>query len=110
MNLFNYHSSHNIKEFIRLRVLTIDDFSDLFDGERRGFPVKTQTKRYLILCLMVVIITLVSVGEGFINLTNHYFVSGEVIEYVPPDGDPANSICISPTDFGPGIGTTTLLP
>ena len=108
--LFNLPFLAQYQEFIGNRVLTIDDFSDLFDGERRGFPVKTQTKDIFNIMFDGSDPALVSVGEGFVNLTNHYFVSGEVVEYVPPDGDPANSICISPTDFGPGIGTTTLLP
>ena len=108
--LFNLPFLAKYQEFIGNRVLTIDDFSELFDSSERGFPIKTQTNDVFSIMFDGSDATNVSVGEGTLNLKNHYFVSGEVVEYVPPDGNAANSICISATDFGPGIGTTTLLP
>ena len=108
--LFNLPFLAKYQEFIGNRVLTIDDFSELFDGDRRGFPIQTQNNDIFNIVFDGSDAAKVSVGEGTLNMLNHYFVSGEVVEYIPPDNNPANSICISATDFGPGIGTTTLLP
>ena len=108
--LFNLPFLARYQEFIGNRVLTIDDFSDQFDGNTRGFEIKTSNNSVFEIVFDGSDSQLVDLGTNEINLNNHYFVSGEVIEYVPPGNDPANSILITPTDFGPGIGTTTVLP
>jgi len=98
------------QEFIGNRVLPIDDFSAQFNGVQRNFglfcagdPIFEQT-------FDGSSDAIVDVNEQSINLVNHYFVSGEEIEYIPPNNDFANAIVIDSTDFGPGIGTTTKLP
>jgi len=98
------------QEFIGNRVLPIDDFSVDFDGTKRDFglfcagdPIFEQT-------FDGSDTSIVDVNEQSVNLFNHYFVSGEKIEYIPHGNDFANAINIDPTDFGPGIGTTTKLP
>ena len=108
--LFNLPFLARYQEFIGNRVLTIDDFSDEFNGSKRDFEIFTSNNSVFQIEFNGSDSTKVVPGEGTINLTNHYFVSGEVVEYIPPNNDPANAINITPTDFGPGIGTTTLLP
>ena len=105
-----YHSWQDIKNLLVTEYLTIDDFSDEFNGSKRDFEIFTDNKSVFQIEFNGSDNTRVVPGEGTINLTNHYFVSGEVVEYIPPNNDPANAINITPTDFGPGIGTTTLLP
>ena len=108
--LFNLPFLARYQEFIGNRVLTIDDFSDQFDGVQRGFELFTDTNPIFEIEFDGGDIANIAVGEGTINVTNHYFVSGELIEYIPPGNNKANSIQIQETDFGVGIGTTTLLP
>ena len=108
--LFNLPFLAKYQEFIGNRVLTIDDFSDQFNGENRGFELFTDNNPIFEIEFNGSDPNRISVGEGSIDVTNHYFVSGELIEYVPPGNNPANSIQIQETDFGVGIGTTTLLP
>jgi len=108
--LFNLPFLAQYQEFIGNRVLTIDNFSDQFNGVTRNFPIFTKGDSVFQIEFDGSSNAIVSPGEGTIDLNNHFFVSGEVVEYVPPGNDPANSITITPTDFGPGIGTTSLLP
>ena len=108
--LFNLPFLAKYQEFIGNRVLTIDDFSDQFDGDKRGFEIFEDKKPVFEIEFDGSDATLIGVGEGTINVTNHYFVSGELIEYIPPNNDRANAIQIQETDFGVGIGTTSLLP
>ncbi len=108
--LFNLPFLAKYQEFIGNRVLPIDDFSDQFNGEQRGFELFTKNQPIFEIEFNGSDSTLIGVGEGTINVNNHYFVSGELIEYFPPGNDKANSIQIQETDFGVGIGTTTLLP
>ena len=108
--LFNLPFLAKYQEFIGNRVLTIDDFSDQFNGVQRGFELFTDNNPIFEIEFDGGDIANIGVGEGTINVTNHYFVSGELIEYVPPGNNKANSIQIQETDFGVGIGTTTLLP
>ena len=108
--LFNLPFLAKYQEFIGNRVLTIDDFSDQFNGVQRGFELFTDNNPIFEIEFDGSDIANIGVGEGTINVTNHYFVSGELIEYVPPGNNKANSIQIQETDFGVGIGTTTLLP
>ena len=99
------------QEFIGNRVLTVDDFSDKFDGNTRGFSLTSGN--YPIFEVEADAsdsVNVISFAEGTINLINHFFVSGEEIEYIPPNNDFNNAIQISSADFGPGIGTTTILP
>lgn len=108
--LFNLPFLATYQEFIGNRVLTIDDFSDQFNGDKRNFEILNDNNPVFEVVFDGSDTNKVSFAEATLNLTNHYFVSGEVVEYVPPDNNPANSIQIAETDFGPGIGTTTLLP
>ena len=108
--LFNLPFLAQYQEFIGNRVLTIDDFSDQFNGVNRGFSIFTDGDPVFQIEFNGSSNEIVSPGEGTINLINHFFVSGEVVEYIPPDNNPANAINITPTDFGPGIGTTSKLP
>jgi hypothetical protein len=108
--LFNLPFLAQYQEFIGNRVLTIDDFSDQFDGEKRGFELFTDNNPIFEIEFDGSDSNRISVGEGTINITNHYFVSGELIEYIPPGNNRANAIQIQETDFGVGIGTTSLLP
>jgi hypothetical protein len=108
--LFNLPFLAQYQEFIGNRVLTVDDFSDQFNGVQRGFELKSGNYPIFEVVFDGSDSNLVSFADGTINLTNHYFVSGEEIEYIPPNNDFTNAIKITPTDFGPGIGTTSLLP
>jgi len=108
--LFNLPFLAQYQEFIGNRVLAIDDFSDQFNGVNRGFELKTQNQTIFENIFNGSDSTIISQAEGSINLKNHFFVSGEEVEYIPPDNDFANAIQISPSDFGPGIGTTSRLP
>jgi hypothetical protein len=100
--LFNLPFLAKYQEFIGNRVLTIDDFSDQFDGDKRGFEIFEDKKPVFEIEFNGSDPALIGVGEGTINVTNHYFVSGELIEYVPPNNDRANAIQIQETDFGVG--------
>lgn len=108
--LFNLPFLAQYQEFIGNRVLPVDDFSDQFNGEKRDFTLFSDGNKVFEITFNGGDSSKVSVGEGTIDITNHYFVSGELIEYVPPGNDFANAIQITPTDFGPGIGTTSFLP
>lgn len=108
--LFNLPFLAQYQEFIGNRVLTVDDFSDEFNSQKRNFDLYTNNTPIFEIIFDGSQALNVSIGEGTINLTNHYFVSGELIEYIPPNNDFANAIQIAETDFGPGIGTTTFLP
>ena len=108
--LFNLPFLAKYQEFIGNRVLTIDDFSDQFNGDKRGFEIFESNNPVFEIEFDGSNAALIGVGEGTINVTNHYFVSGELIEYIPPNNDRANAIQIQETDFGVGIGTTSLLP
>lgn len=108
--LFNLPFLAKYQEFIGNRVLAIDDFSDQFNGQQRGFELFSDNNPIFEIEFNGSDSSLIGVGEGTINVKNHYFVSGELIEYIPPGNNPANSIQIQETDFGVGIGTTTLLP
>ncbi len=108
--LFNLPFLATYQEFIGNRVLAIDDFSDQFNGVQRGFGLFSGGNPVFEVVFDGSDSTKVSFAEATLNLSNHYFVSGEVVEYIPPDNNPANSIQIGAADFGPGIGTTTLLP
>lgn len=98
------------QEFIGNRVLPIDDFSDDFDGEQRSFGLFCQTQPIFDITFDGSDSSIVNVSEESFNLGNHYFVTGEEIDYIPPGNDFSKAIDIDPTDFGPGIGTTTKLP
>jgi len=108
--LFNLPFLAQYQEFIGNRVLAIDDFSDQFNGVKRDFEIFSDNNKVFEITFDGSSAAKVSVGEGTLDITNHYFVSGELIEYVPPGNDFANAIQISLTDFGPGIGTTSFLP
>lgn len=108
--LFNLPFLAQYQEFIGNRVLAIDDFSSQFDGVERGFELKTNNFPVFEVSFDGSDSTLVSFSDNSINLLNHYFVSGEEIEYIPPENDFTKAIQIIPSDFGPGIGTTTFLP
>ena len=98
------------QEFIGNRVLSIDDFSVDFDGKKRDFGLFCDGDPIFEQSFDGSDDTIVDLSEESVNLGNHYFVSGEEIEYIPPGNDFANAIDIVATDFGPGIGTTTKLP
>ena len=108
--LFNLPFLAKYQEFIGNRVLAIDDFSDQFNGVKRDFELFTEGKPIFEIEFDGSDSTLISPGEGTINIANHYFVSGELVDYIPPNNDRSNAIRIAETDFGPGIGTTSLLP
>ena len=108
--LFNLPFLAQYQEFIGNRVLTVDDFSDQFNGVQRGFELKSGNYPIFDVVFNGSDSNLVSILDQTINLTNHFFVSGEEIEYIPPNNDFANAITIAPTDFGAGIGTTSFLP
>jgi len=108
--LFNLPFLAQYQEFIGNRVLAVDDFSDQFNGEKRDFELFSDGNKVFEIEFSGNDATKISVGEGTIDITNHYFVSGELVQYIPPNNDFANAIQITPTDFGPGIGTTSLLP
>ena len=108
--LFNLPFLAQYQEFIGNRVLSVDDFSDQFNGVNRSFDLKTNNQTIFESKFDGSDSIIVSQVDGTLNLNNHFFVSGEEVEYIPPNNDFANAIQISPSDFGPGIGTTSRLP
>lgn len=109
--LFTLPFLSQYQEFIGNRVLTIDDFSDQFNSIERGFELKTNRKPIFEVTFDATdSVNIISLVDSSINLSNHFFVSGEEVEYIPPNNNFANAIKINPTDFGPGIGTTSVLP
>ena len=108
--LFNLPFLAQYQEFIGNRVLTIDDFSDEFNGVNRGFGLKSGGFPIFEVSFNGSDSTKLEFDDGTINLGNHFFVSGEEVEYIPPNNDFANAIKIASSDFGSGIGVTNLLP
>jgi len=109
--LFNLPFLAQYQEFIGNRVLTVDDFSEEFNGVKRDFELKSNNSSiFEVIFDATDNVNIISFVDGSINLNNHFFVSGEEIEYVPPNNNFVNAIKIEPTDFGPGIGTTSILP
>ena len=108
--LFNLPFLAQYQEFIGNRVLTIDDFSDQFNGITRGFPLKSGGFPIFEVVFNGADSTKLDLADGAIDLGNHFFVSGEEVEYIPPNNDFTNAIKITPSDFGPGIGVTNILP
>lgn len=108
--LFNLPFLAQYQEFIGNRVLTIDDFSDQFNGVNRGFNLNSGGFPIFEVIFNGSDATKLDLADGTIDLGNHFFVSGEEIEYIPPNNNFANAIKISPSDFGPGIGVTNTLP
>ena len=108
--LFNLPFLAKYQEFTGNRVLPIDDFSDKFNGVKRDFELTSNNSKIFQVNFDGTDTNKVSVGENSFNLSNHYFVTGEEIEYIPHNNNFANAIKIEPSNFGPGIGTTTLLP
>jgi hypothetical protein len=108
--LFNLPFLARYQEFIGNRVLPIDDISDQFNGTNRQFEIRSGGYKVFENIFDGSDGNLISFADSTINLRNHYFVSGEEIEYIPPSNDFSNAIQIEPSDFGPGIGTTTFLP
>ena len=97
------------QEFIGNRVLKIDDISDQFDNESRSFDLYSNNYPIFKVVFNGSDPNIVDLADASVNLINHYFVSGEEIEYIPPDNDFNNAIEIVPT-FITGIGVTTKLP
>ena len=88
--------------------------SDDFDGEQRSFGLFCQTQPIFDITFDGSDSSIVNVSEESFNLGNHYFVTGEEIDYIPPGNDFSKAIDIDPTDFGPGIGnnykTSRIIP
>ncbi len=97
------------QEFIGNRVLKIDDISENFNGNNRSFDLYSNRFPIFKIEFFGNDSSIISTADNTINLGNHYFVSGEEIEYIPPNNDYSNAIQISPTVF-PGIGLTSRLP
>ena len=107
--LFNLPFLAKYQEFIGNRVLTIDDFSDQFNGVQRGFELFTDNNPIfeiefdgsdiatlvLVKAQLMSPITILSV----VNLLST-FHQATISKFIQ----------IQETDFGVGIGTTTLLP
>jgi hypothetical protein len=107
--LFNLPFLAEYQEFIGNRVLTIDDISENFDGNSTSFELYEKNNPIFSIPFDASNSDTVLLSQNNINLTNHYFVTGEEVEYIPHNGDPNNSIQISPIDW-PGIGVTSRLP
>jgi hypothetical protein len=97
------------QEFIGNRVLKIDDISSQFNNDQRSFNLYSNNYPIFKVEFNGSDPNIVDLADASINLINHYFVSGEEIEYIPPDNDFNNAIEIVPTVIT-GIGTTTKLP
>lgn len=89
---------------INNRVLTIDDISSTFDGIQNGFDLKYKGLNIFERTFDGSNSNVVDLSEDFITIENHFFVTGEEIEYNSP-----TPIGISPTNI-PGIGVTDILP
>lgn len=96
-------------EFIGNRVLNVDDVSSQFNNVNRRFPITSNRYPIFRIDLNGSDSNIVSVNDNLIRLQNHYFVSGEEIEYIPHNNDIANAIGIAATVI-PGIGLTDKLP
>ena len=107
--LFNLPFLAEYREFIGNRVLTIDDISDEFDSNKKSFNLFEKNNPIFEIEFDATDSNTILTSENNINLKNHFFVSGEEVEYVPHNGDPNNGIQISPINW-PGIGITSRLP
>jgi len=107
--LFNLPFLAEYREFIGNRVLTIDDISDQFDSNTKSFGIFEKNNPIFEVEFDGTDSNVVLVDQNNINLGNHYFVSGEEVEYIPHDENPNNGIQISPINW-PGIGITSRLP
>jgi hypothetical protein len=97
------------QEFIGNRVLKIDDISNQFDNNTRSFDLYSNNYPIFKVQFNASDPNIVDLADASVNLINHYFVSGEEVEYIPQDNDFNNAIEIVPT-FISGIGVTTKLP
>lgn len=96
-------------EFIGNRVLVIDDVSSEFNDQKTQFPLKHKGSFIFSKEFDATIGSVVGLVDNTISLPNHFFVTGEEIEYIPFNNDPSNSIGIG-TTFFVGVGTTSKLP
>jgi len=107
--LFNLPFLAEYREFIGNRVLTIDDISDQFDSNKKSFELFEKNNPIFEVSFDATDSNTVLLSQNNINLGNHFFVSGEEVEYIPHNQDPNNGIQIAPINW-PGIGITSRLP
>ena len=96
-------------EFIGNRVLKIDDVSSEFNYQQTQFTLKHNGSFIFSKEFDATVGSIVGLVDNTISLPNHFFVTGEEIEYIPFNNDPSNSIGIGTTYFV-GVGTTSKLP
>jgi hypothetical protein len=107
--LFNSPFLQSYLEFIGNRVLKIDDISSEFNDVNRSFDLYYKNQPIFAVEFNATTGSVVGLTDNTIYLPNHFFVSGEEIEYVPFNNSSANAIGIG-TTFFVGVGTTSKLP
>ena len=107
--LFNTPFLQSYLEFIGNRVLKIDDISSQFDSSTRSFELNHKGEPIFSIDFNASVGSVVGLTDNTIYLPNHFFVSGEEIEYIPFNSITSNAIGIG-TTFFVGVGTTSKLP
>jgi hypothetical protein len=97
------------QEFIGNRALKVDDISSQFNNDNRSFDLYSNNYPIFSVSFYGNNGSYVNLNDNSVDLTNHYFVSGEEIQYVPPNNDFSNAIGIALTTIS-GIGLTDKLP
>lgn len=107
--LFSNPFLQTYNEFIGNRVLNIQNISSQFDYSTREFELYHKNHPIFSVTADGSSGSAVSIIENTITVPNHFFVTGEQIEYIPHDNNPGNAIGIAATDVL-GIGITSYLP
>jgi len=107
--LFNSPFLQSYLEFIGNRVLKIDDVSSEFNDISRSFELNHKGNPIFSIDFNASIGSVVGLTDNTIYFSNHFFVSGEEIEYIPFNNLTSNAIGIG-TTFFVGVGTTSKLP
>jgi hypothetical protein len=107
--LFKLPFLQKFQEFIGNRVLKVDDISEQFDNNNLSFGLYSNNYPIFKINFEGDNPLIVNEADNLIDLNNHYFVSGEEIQYIPPDNNFANAIGIGTTTIT-GIGLTDKLP
>jgi hypothetical protein len=107
--LFTLPFLQKFQEFIGNRVLPVDDISEQFNNSNLSFNLYSNNYPIFKIDFEGNNSSKVDVNDHLIDLHNHYFVSGEQIQYIPPNNNFANAIGIGTTTIV-GIGITNKLP
>ena len=107
--LFQLPFLQKFQEFIGNRVLKVDDISEQFDNNNLSFDLYSNNYPIFKINFEGNNPLIVNESDNIIDLNNHYFVSGEEIQYIPPNNNFANAIGIGTTTIT-GIGLTNKLP